>query len=80
MFVVQEVIFQNVKKKVEKIFPRCCNRRRQVLRHKLSAGHKLSAPTVNTYNKPTSQAIGNKIDFGSKRLKTLNYLKNQGQN
>jgi hypothetical protein len=24
-FVVEEVIFQNVKKKVQKIFPRCCN-------------------------------------------------------
>jgi hypothetical protein len=28
-FVVEEVIFQNVKKKVKKIFPRCCNRRRR---------------------------------------------------
>ncbi len=28
-FVVKEVIFQNVKKKVKKIFPRHCNRRRQ---------------------------------------------------
>jgi hypothetical protein len=27
-FVVEEVIFQNVKKKVKKIFPRRCNRRR----------------------------------------------------
>jgi hypothetical protein len=25
-FVVEEVIFQNVKKKVKIIFPRCCNR------------------------------------------------------
>jgi hypothetical protein len=28
-FVVEEVIFQNVKKKVKKIFPCCCNRRRR---------------------------------------------------
>jgi hypothetical protein len=27
--VVEEVIYQNVKKKVKKIFPRHCNRRRQ---------------------------------------------------
>jgi hypothetical protein len=28
-FVVEEVIYQNVKKKVKKIIPRPCNRRRQ---------------------------------------------------
>ncbi len=28
-FVVEEVIFQNVKNKVKKIFPRRCNRRRR---------------------------------------------------
>jgi hypothetical protein len=28
-FVVEEVIYQNVKKKVEKIIPHCCNRRSQ---------------------------------------------------
>jgi hypothetical protein len=28
-FVVEEVIFENVKKKVKKIFPRHCNRRRR---------------------------------------------------
>jgi hypothetical protein len=28
-FVVEEVILQNVKKKVKKIFPRRCNRRRR---------------------------------------------------
>jgi hypothetical protein len=28
-FVVEEVIYQNVKKKVKKIIPRCCNRRRR---------------------------------------------------
>jgi hypothetical protein len=28
-FVVEEVIFQNVKKKSKKIFPRRCNRRRR---------------------------------------------------
>jgi hypothetical protein len=28
-FVVEEVIFQNVKKKVQKIIPRLCNRRRR---------------------------------------------------
>jgi hypothetical protein len=28
-FVVEEVIFQNVKKKVQKIIPHCCNRRRR---------------------------------------------------
>jgi hypothetical protein len=29
MFVVEELIYQNVKKKVNKIIPRRCNRRRQ---------------------------------------------------
>jgi hypothetical protein len=29
-FVVEEVIFQNVKKKVQKIIPRRCNRRRRI--------------------------------------------------
>jgi hypothetical protein len=28
-FIVEEVIYQNVKKKVKKIIPRRCNRRRQ---------------------------------------------------
>jgi hypothetical protein len=28
-FVFEEVIFQNVKRKVKKNFPRCCNRRRR---------------------------------------------------
>jgi hypothetical protein len=28
-FVVGEVMFQKVKKKVQKIIPRCCNRRRR---------------------------------------------------
>jgi hypothetical protein len=28
-FVVEEVIFQNMKKKVKQIFPPCCNRRRR---------------------------------------------------
>ncbi len=28
-FLVEEVIFQNVKKKFKKIFPRLCNRRRR---------------------------------------------------
>jgi hypothetical protein len=28
-FVVEEVIYQNVKKKVKQIIPRCCNRRCQ---------------------------------------------------
>jgi hypothetical protein len=29
-FVVEEVIYQNVKKKVPKTIPRCCNRRRRI--------------------------------------------------
>jgi hypothetical protein len=28
-FLVEELIYQNVKKKVKKIIPRCCNRRRR---------------------------------------------------
>jgi hypothetical protein len=50
-FVVEEVIFQNVKKKVKKTFPRRCNRRRQKRGLKTGIFFKIDIFTYKIYQK-----------------------------
>jgi hypothetical protein len=63
-FVVEEVIFQNVKKKVKKNFPRRCNRRRR--KRGLKTGNFFKIDIFCIYN---LQKICSRIFFAFKDIK-----------